>query len=292
MNYTGTVDFTEQPRRYRWSSTSGWETVRTWSGSKAKLQAFIDTLEAEGGYTGLEILQTAALSTVQATYATEQPEGGTGTPTTVDPISRTWSLNGNELNVSILGHPKALQLYDFNTTWLAKIQCRVAVYKQKIADYYSGKLSTLPRLIPSSDEDPVKYTATDPWGVGLGTIEGSLIDPSSTLLGYAEELCKHLANGVTSYNVSQYSLVKTELVTNASTIRLSHTNVGKMHRYATLLGVEPSLPASLLLNLTGLTSVFWLKKTPTLQQTSQGRFQLTQEYWSFLKYSDFIYDTV
>lgn len=284
MNYTGNVNFTEQPPKYRFSATTGWETIRTWRGSKAKIQAFVDALESEGGYTSLEIAQSPSFSTVTATYATTTPTSGGGTPTTVDPITRTWSLAGNELNVSILGHPNAIDLYDSDKTWLAKVQARVATYKYNMSRYYDGKLSTVPVLLPKDETDHVKYPAANPWGVTGGT--------TTALNNKANALTEHLANGITSYAVSQYSLQKVELVSKASTVALSHTNVGKMHLHATLLTAEPTVPDSILINLTGLSSLYWLKKTPTMRMTSQGRYELSQEYWGFSRYSTFIYDTV
>lgn len=111
-----------------------------------------------------------------------------------------------------------------------------------------------------------------------------------------------LKKGTTHFQVSQYVLRYTQLVSSKSQVRASFSNVERVYvvtnaagqaAFATLIGLPPELlfsleqipvpvivnsASSVLLN-TEIYHTGWMKKTPTVSQVSGNRFQITQEYW-------------
>ena len=106
---------------------------------------------------------------------------------------------------------------------------------------------------------------------------------NATLVAFYRELLR----GTESFNVSQYVLRHTQTVPPNSNVKPSLTNVGKVFS-TTLLSTAESIPGTILFTLPDGS---WLKRTPTVEQTGNGKFQITQEWWHAIAYSPFLYET-
>lgn len=109
IKYAGTSDFIEQPPKRRFRSGTGWSRVRIWRGPKNKCDDFLNAQIAIGGVLlgalNLEVEEEAeGYAIVTADFAVE---GATGTQSTTpaDPISRKWTLQGNDVQASVWALP-------------------------------------------------------------------------------------------------------------------------------------------------------------------------------------------
>jgi hypothetical protein len=53
-------------------------------------------------------------------------------------------------------------------------------------------------------------------------------------------------------------------------------------------GNGQSVPAAM---LSGISSGYWLKRTPSVEQTTEGNYQITKEFWYSEDYDTNIYGT-
>jgi hypothetical protein len=270
----GTNAYVEQPARKRWSSQSGWLLVRTWVGPKASLSTFLSgTLPS--GYSDLDMNDGVATCTVSASYSTT---AGSGDPVNADPITRVWTLQGNDVEKHIFEHPSFAGLIWRDPVWPTAIEARVRAYKGQLEMVEKGR-----------QNQGVSLTAN----YTLSQSRPSELNPpypnDATLQALAISLTKLMIRNIDTVPQSQYVLRKTETVTNATQLAVSHTYVTRFYTYNSLVATETTLPAAALLGLSGLQSLYWLKKTPTVEYTQQGRFTLAQEYWGAVTFETLIY---
>ena len=95
-----------------------------------------------------------------------------------------------------------------------------------------------------------------------------------------------LAKGVESYTVSQYVLRHTRVVVRRSNLKPSTTNIGKIFATTADLRSKESIPTLLF----DLPEGVWLKRTPTQEQSSADKYDITQEYWHADSYDTFVHE--
>lgn len=95
--------------------------------------------------------------------------------------------------------------------------------------------------------------------------------------------------GTESFPVSQYVLRRTGTVSIDWNGQFAMTNVGKVFTSTTQLETEESVPAALKFIL---PSGQWLKRTPSVRQERDGRWQINNEWWHADTWSDVLYDQV
>ena len=194
--------------------------------------------------------------------------------TTEDILSNVWSLPGNEIQQRIFDHPKALELEAAHPGWLRIIE-------KEVEAYIAGDTTAAFGLVATFDP-------------GVGAIQ-SKINPPATKADNAEELAADLRRGVESYGISQYVLRNVRTVPAESSLTAVHTNVQDMFTTAQLAteavnNYGGAIPNALL--GTFPSTGYWQKKSPSVEQTSNGKWQLIQEWWYVNDFSTFAYETV
>jgi hypothetical protein len=86
--------------------------------------------------------------------------------------------------------------------------------------------------------------------------------------------------------VSQWVLRHTIIIAANSTIKPSLINVGKVFTTQMVQLIE-NIPATLKFDL---PQGWWLKRTPTVEQTSADKFTITQEFWHGDAFDPFVYE--
>lgn len=253
---------------------SGWSVVKKWRGTPAAIDAKLAELEAAFSL-GLRI------------NISEEDEGGhqilrawygaTDTSTPDVPVSDQWSLVGNTID-------KSLWVIDKVQNEFAKLQdfSQAHHIKTDIERYIDGETTTVDW---SAGTDPLPEVPLTLSGI-LSNIQGIQLDPN-----VFRGLIDALAKGVESKQVSQYVLRRVTIVRNGSNIKPAYDFVNEVLTTEQLInGTDPGA-----LNIPNTLSFqfpdgFWLKQTPTSEQTGSDKFQITQEWWHGDQYDSFVYD--
>ncbi len=263
MSLHGNVNFVELTTQRRYNLNSGWSLVRRWRGAKQLLNTFLGS-QLPAGYANLEIEEEGAIAMVTATYATED-NNNENKP---DVISRVWTLVGNDIQKPVFELRKFADLTKNDPGLLVRINAALDQYQEDLREKIKNGESTAGfKFIP-----PPVFNGT----------------PQENQL--AASLAELMQRDIQTYDDSQYVLRKTETVYGSSSVRPAHTHVGRFFNYGSLLASEPTLPAAALIDASNLQSLFWLKRTPTVEQTNRGQFQITQEYWGAARYEEVIHE--
>lgn len=268
----------------KWNALTGWTRVQVWEGeaTDSQLNSVLATLT--GGATEVDIDKDVISQaddgtmtygcTLTITWAALGTDGSLRTPGTTDYglVSRLWTLHTNKLQRGIETAPAFLPLFNRYAFWPVLISKMAEAYRLALTQQYTevvnGRSTTRitppdPTLVPDGTGGlvPVPYATSD---------ENALANKLFALLIKRPEL---------SYENDQPVLRKTETVTSDSTVVASHTNVLRFYTSTALATAEPSLPYSTLVASSGLSSWYWWKQSPDVEQTSGGVFQVVQEYW-------------
>lgn len=264
MSLHGNVNFVELTTQRRYNLNTGWSLVRRWRGAKQLLSTFLGN-QVPAGYANLEIEEEGAIAMVTATYATED-NNNENKP---DVISRVWTLVGNDIQRPLAELPKYAELTFKDPELLIKINAAIDAFQSELQEAISKKQS-------------IASIAFVPPPVNNGT-------PLDNQM--AIELAQLIRREFQTFDDSQYVLRKTETVYGSSSVRPAHVNVRRYLTYASLLASEPTLPSAALIDASNLQGLYWLKRTPTVEQTNRGQFQITQEYWGTDRFEIPIYQT-
>jgi hypothetical protein len=96
-------------------------------------------------------------------------------------------------------------------------------------------------------------------------------------------LVNQMSLGVEAFTVSQYVLRRVLIIAANSSIKPSLEHVGEIYRTAELVQAE-AVPGTIRFDL---PEGYWLKRTPTVDQMSLDKWQITQEWWHADAYSPF-----
>lgn len=166
-------------------------------------------------------------------------------------VLRTWELDGNDLEQSLWNHPEVVE-------WMTGFSTSEILDTRRIIERVVNGDQPLELPAPGS-EDPF------------------------------DRLIDRLIRGTESLTVAQYVLRKIELVVIGSSIVASHANVNKQFTYAQLTSAEPSLVSQNLVAASGLTSLKWLKRTPTVKRSNSNLWEISLEYWGADVWDSWLY---
>lgn len=250
-----------------WDPRTGWVITRRFRGQKEFLLAYEAAHKSAGAKTDWEPTDDGALAVLRATYGAEE------TQAPGEALSERWELVGNDLEKSLWELPKVV-------AELAKIvqdtarPMKIAMLKTNVERLSKGN-STLLDINGDEDkqDDPVPYFLNIVLLMGL--------DPAVFL-----SLICTLASEVTSWTISQWVLRCTKVIANNSTIKPSLLNVGKVYGTEQLRTAE-LIPSTIKFDL---PSGYWLKRTPTIEQTAADKWTISQEWWHADAYDPFIYE--
>lgn len=264
--------------RYRFTSANGWEEVQTWQGRAGEDQAeFDEWMAGYSGYTSLEVQQINPLDNGDAEMRVDIGYGVTGAngerldPTDPDYglISRKWTLHTNRISSSLLAHPSAGTLHTTDAEWPDRIRANAIAYAQALRAWVKANM-----VGDEPDRDGWRDAAA-PTAHTVTTDEAAIVDWLFREFAADEDA---------SYDVNQPVLRKTEVVIAATRLEAVHDNVDRFHDYAALQAAEASLSVAVIIAAADLGAVVWLKGSPEVEETSEGRFQIVQEWegWRYV----------
>jgi len=108
-------------------------------------------------------------------------------------------------------------------------------------------------------------TVPSAWSGGLGG------------LGDLEDYVRLRGEGVDTWQRARYTLRKVKTVAANSAIVVSHANVLRYYTGAQIGGIDGDAPPTALIGT--LPAGHWLKMPPQIDQLSNGRYTLSQEWW-------------
>lgn len=250
--FYGQAVIVELPDVRTYDPRTGWRVTKRWRGIPAAIRQKMQEAVSAGLQCSLEPNDEGGYDTLSASYGVDLYDS------TNAALADQWTLQGNDLEKSIWEHVA------FKAE-LAKITDlkHLAQFKKDIADLVNGEFD---------EEDEVTPASLIPAGYSI----------SSTVI---ESFVRSLLAGVDSYLVSQYVLRHTVTVASGSSIRASYTGVGYVYSTAQIVAIE-NIPNNLIFSL---PEGVWLKRTPTVDQVTYDRWQITQEWWHADAYDPFIY---
>lgn len=267
------ASWAKKSERLRYTTERGWEIVQVWEGPSGAAKATRGLWLAEqSGYTSLDFEDTLPMDDGDAvcratiTFASNS-DGDTVLPGGAEYglLSRSWTLLGSDEQLPIEALENVTALQEFSEDWPASIRGTVNGFQKA----NTAILESFPWGTPASP-------ALEEWDEAFVKKSGA----SAALNGYAVDYASLLLlSDNPTFDRAKYVLRKTETVTSWSTMVVSHTNVNRWWRWATLTAAEPTLASTGLLQTAGLTGYIWLKKAPEVTLASNGTRELTQEFW-------------
>jgi hypothetical protein len=270
MSFTGTTGLVQYPDADGWDPRMGPTIVRRWKGSEDRVREGASQLRRAGIRYQVEPSLDGGYWVLTGTSGAEE------TQDPMLPLSDEWSLVGNDLEKSIWDHPRIKEeldkaVTDENGTIVAKV-----AYVRAAVDAFARGEATI--VDSDGDEYPLTYEY----------IINSLVAELGGTPNVAtwEAFIKSRCSGVESYSVSQWVLRHTIIIAANSTIKPSLINVGKVFTTQMVQLIE-NIPATLKFDL---PQGWWLKRTPTVEQTSADKFTITQEFWHGDAFDPFVYE--
>lgn len=251
----------------------GWTITRFYQGPADLEDAFIATIPWA---TRISSRKDGLLVTITASY-----ESKTGDPNEnpntdkADPIFEGWTLTCNTLQRPLVELPKIG--YRMLRGNIAKVLGQVRAWQKKVDD------------------------TTDPTTIDLGTFTSGInltngFNPDETTDGRI--LFEELVMGRNEFEIVQPVLRHVLNVTSTSQVKASVTNVGRAYTWAKLKNVEPTLPGAIIIGIdeletmNGLVQWKWQKRGPTVDIQSDGKRQVTQEYWAWEAFDTWRYGAI
>lgn len=188
-------------------------------------------------------------------------------------IKRLWTKHTNVIQKPLLSHPTVAPLYSVLPTgwssyggvgqWPGSIKQTADRYTDMLKDLAEGTSTTVP--------DPVAM---------LATVVPAGHTPTPDELNIVGWLFSEYVNDPNAtWEYGQPVLRKTEIVTNYTKLKAVHEDVEKIYAWSKLSSVESSLSLALIVNAADLDDWYWVKKSPEVEESSNGTFQIVQEYW-------------
>lgn len=271
MSFFGVSGLVELPSAPGWDPRSGDIIHRRWRGTPTEIAAAKASLRTAGIRYQVEPTDDGGYQVIGAYYGAEdtQPPG--------EPLSDQWTLDGNDIEKSLWELPAVRAELD---------KILITNYRDPIQLALMAGLHELRPMMEAYARGEQKWTQPNGTEVDLtvGYIYGFVmtigLDPAVLM-----PLLLSLTKGVESYTVSQWVLKHTLVIAANSTIKPSKTNIGKMYATASLIEAE-SIPNTLRFDL---PDGYWLKRTPTVDQTAADKWTISQEWWHADAYDPFIY---
>jgi hypothetical protein len=264
-----------------------------------------DLKRDEGGRLGT-FSATWVTSNIASALGNPRAAGRTGTSGDLYQESSLWYLDGNDLEKSIWECPAMKTIIAaIGSSYRAGFAARV---KNACDLYLAGK---------DIDGNPIVDFGQKPFLIDnyLGTASGPPLSAlSGTQLTLLGNICtEEYMKGVEAFPISQYVLRNTKTVQYTSDVAVValipyYADVNKI--WATsdivaLMGADtsaggrpidpPTSTVAYTLPLIGLLgTVFststWLYRTPDVQELSNGKWQITREWWESAGYSEILYN--
>ena len=251
---TGAVGPIKLSDDYEWDPKNGPRAVQRYRGTRREIFGFLPTVQQGGNQIRVTQEGESAMFILEL-RASEALDGSD--PSTEVQTQTLWTLSGNDREVSVLirGQEKGLK------------QATIGAVRRAVQDVQTGA---------SADAD-----ASESYVRSVAQAQGDNEDDAATLFRLVLE-------GTDSYGISQYVLRRQKTVPEGY-VFLKSPYCGKIYTTAQILAEDNTIPQGI---QNQMPSQFWLKRTPTIEQQSNFKLTLTDEWWHSYSYSTFIYDAV
>ena len=283
--FKGTSSVIEQAPERAWDSVSGYTTTRIYVGNKTKVEQFSsgyinDSSGASivAGYSNASISYDGPSATLRLTYSGTNFGATSSSTSNLQPsasdiagvtLSNIWYLEGNDLEKDLF-HLEDMQAIFKNTT-----NANLSAFRKDWDEATSAR----------TNPDDVPFAASSKYS---GTVNGM---NAAAQAAYVKNIYISALRGPEFFTVSQYVLRNIKVVPPTTNQSPEHANVGSQFTNALMTatsGNGQSVPAVM---LPGISSGFWLKRTPSVEQTTEGNYQITKEFWYSEDYDTNIYGT-
>lgn len=248
---TGFNGFIERPRRYGFRHGQGAYDARIFEGPTSQLATWL-TANAGAGIAGWEVEEQGQMCVVTLTYESGSLSGyGTGNDST-GLVEDTWSLEGEDADVSIWQWPDVVTAINgYTATQLAEL-------RKKIEDAFAG-----------TDPGTLAHPALNK--MARWALQGIETFPTSTyVLRHTLVVRRNTTLKATHANIGKvYTYAK--LLAAAESASLAGQNI---------------------IAAADLTGWLWKKLTPDVTPTTRGLWEITQDYVGGLWFDSDLYPSV
>ena len=283
--FKGTSSVIEQAPERAWDSVNGYTTIRIYVGNKVTVERFSDGYinDSDGnpvvaGFANATISYNGPSATLRLTYsginfgATSSSTSGL-VPSASDiaaaTLSSQWYLEGNDLEKDLF------QLPNMQAIAKSLSNAGLATWRKDFDTTISAR----------TDPDSVPMALAASYS---GTVNGM---NAAAQAAYVKGIYMSMLRGSEFFTVAQYVLRNIKIVPPSTSQSPEHAYVGTQFTHALMLatsGNGQSVPSAI---LSGISSGYWLKRTPSVEQTSDGNYQISKEFWYSEEYETNIYGT-
>ena len=283
--FKGTSTVIEQAPERSWDSVNGYSTTRIYVGNKVKVEQFSEghIMDADGfgivsGYQNATITYNGPAATLRLTYSginfgsTSSSTSGlvpSASEIAAATLSSQWYLEGNDLEKDLFQLPN-MQAIAKNLS-----NASLATWRKDFDTSVSAR----------TDPDSVPMAASSFYSGTVNTMN------ATAQAAYVKNIYVSMLRGIEFFTVSQYVLRNVKIVPPSTNQSPEHAYVGTqfIHTLMTATsGNGQSVPAAI---LSGISGGYWLKRTPSVEQTSDGNYQISKEFWYSEEYDTNIYAT-
>lgn len=282
--FKGTSTVIEQAPERSWDSVNGYSTTRIYVGNKVKVEQFSEghIMDADGfgiisGYQNATITYNGPAATLRLTYSginfgsTSSSTSGlvpSASEIAAATLSAQWYLDGNDLEKDLFQLPNMQAIVkNFPSN------SGLAEFRKNFDTAISAR--TDPDSVPMALAS--KYTGT------VNTMN------ATAQAAYVKNIYISMLRGTEFFTVSQYVLRNVKIVPPTTNQSPEHANKGRQYTHALMTattGNGQSVPSEI---LSGISGGYWLKRTPSVEQTSDGNYQISKEFWYSEEYDVNIY---
>lgn len=271
-------------------SANVWLWVVNYMGPKEKEDAFIAALQADANPPeDIKVDEDGEIVTIQAKYPAQTSDtnnNGGGSP---DPIFAAWTMTANVANVPLIEDPRFLPFKGsdgiergFTKSVIAAIQSEVLHYKSKkrreVDDKNDGDLTLVVANLSDFTAEVTKYCQA-----AFANFDQAL---RAAMVEAGEHLFENLATDNDQIEIAQPVIKKVSVLSTASQVKVSWTNVERFYTWEALRREEPTIDTAVVIGVETLSAKsesgnwYWQKRPPIIDVQGDGKRQLTLEWWA------------
>lgn len=262
--YAGERGPKELQKSWRWSSRTGWQTVRRWSGFYTELKALMDEHLGTGADVSLDAKEVDFYELTVAVAAEVGPDGHTTDPDSQ--VLTIWTMPNNDLEKEIWDLPKVRAITNLFQLGDA------SRFRGKVNKLLEGEI-TWDEIVSAILDYVLAITPAPPDGA------------ADTLGELVDELSRGGDAGA-HFPLAQFVLRREQIAPLAASILPDVFGVNEIWTHAALLARENNPPPPW-----ETPAGFYLKRTPTIDQLDASRKKIVTEWWHTDTYSRFIYQS-
>ena len=274
-----------------WNRSAGvWFWVVNYMGPKAQEDAFIAALQSDANPPeDIKVDEDGEIVSIQAKYPAQTSDSNNGGGGAPDPIFAAWTMTANVANAPLIEDPRFLPFVQndgtelgFTKNIISFIQLQVLHYRSKkrraVEDKNEGDTTALEPSLELYSESVAIYCNA--------AFANFATDLRAAMVKSAKHLFENLATDNDQIEITQPVIKKVVVLSTASQVVVSWTNVEKFYTWEALRREEPSIDAAVVIGVNTLSSKsesgkwYWQKRPPIIDVQSDGKRQLTLEWWA------------